>query len=531
MIKTKAFQNFVFFCLFLIFLCLAFWPAISSNYVYHDDALFFLKTPTRLEAPGAFTNLRNGRFIGSHLYIGIGFLINSVNDLKSVRLLGVMIIALCAFLFFLWLRKKSFSNINSFLISLSAFTLPSFQVAASQTAMTYQPLAILFAVGAFFAAYRISVSGKIVSRILNRWFALSGFLFFCGLITYKPTIMFYWTMAGCIVLFARNENIPEIKDRLINLSLPTFASMGIYAFVLQLIKPLFPRPELLGYNSYNVSFDFVGKIIWFFKEPFFNSLNLWNIFPSKIFAILFLLLVFSAAILKILRKEKAQRSTLVKKGAVLCLFLGALVFLSFLPNMIYSGNISYYRCTGPLAVLIFLVFIWSSKVWIDFISRNNKNIFTGFLVVVSIFGIILAHQTILKYRALPSQKEFEFVLSQIQRADINQYRRIYFIRPEEKNLKKRGDEFGSLTTVYGHDIIGLVSCVLREIAKGQIEILHIRIHHKTKTVLFIFRAVQDKAKRMKYEIMIDSGTISEMPKHFSEKTLVIDMRKFENNIN
>ncbi len=529
MIKTKAFQNFVFFCLFLIFLCFAFWPAISSNYVYHDDALFFLKTPTRLEAPGAFTNLRNGRFIGSHLYIGLGFLINSVSDLKFVRFLGVAIIACCAFLFSLWLRKKNISRINSFLISLAVFTLPSFQVDASQTAMAYQPVAILFAAGAFFAAYRISISDKIISRVLNGWFVLSVFLFFCGLATYKPTAMFYWTMAGCTVLFMGSEGIFEIKSRMVNLVLPAFASMGIYAIVLQLIKPLFPRPELLGYNSYNVSFDFLGKIAWFFKEPFFNVLNLWNIFPNKLFALFSLFLIISAIILEILKKEKAQRKKLVKRGSILCLCLGALVVLSFLPNLIYSGNISYYRCMGPLAALVLLFIIWSVRSWINFIFKNGKTIFTCFLIILSISGVALAHQTILKYRVLPSQKEFEFVLSQIQRADINQYQRIYFIRPEEENLKKRGDEFGSLTTVYGHDIVGLVSCALREIAKGQLEILNIRIHYKSKTVLFIFRAVQDKSKRMKYEIMIDSGTISEMPKHFLGKTLIIDMREFENN--
>ena len=152
MIKAKVFQKLIIFLLFLIFLCITFWPAISSYYVYHDDVIFFLKTPTRLEAPGVVFNLSIGRYIGAHLYLAMGLLINSIKDLNFVRFLGVLNLAFCASIIFFWLRNKFFSPINAFLLSLTVFTLPSFQVAISQTAMAYQPISILFVIGAFFSS-------------------------------------------------------------------------------------------------------------------------------------------------------------------------------------------------------------------------------------------------------------------------------------------------------------------------------------------------------------------------------------------
>ncbi len=99
--------------------------------------------------------------------------------------------------------------------------------------------------------------------------------------------------------------------------------------------------------------------------------------------------------------------------------------------------------------------------------------------------MVQAHQTILNYRVVPSQKEIQFVKDQMAKVNINEYEKIYFVQPEERYLKNRGDEFGNLTTVYSHNMVGLVSCLLREVAKGTMEVFHINFDPSTKMV-YIF---------------------------------------------
>ncbi|MDP8264472.1 MAG: hypothetical protein P9M12_03215 [Candidatus Aceula lacicola] len=528
MIKTKVFQRVIIFSLFLIFLCIAFWPAISSYYAYHDDVIFFLRTSTRPEAPGTLFNLSIGRFIGAHLYMAMGFLINSIDDLKGVRFLGVVNLAFCALILFFWLRKKFFSSRNAFLLSLAVFTLPSFQIAVSQTAMTYQPVSILFAIGAFSSAYRISLSDKIVRRIFNGRFVLSVFLFFCALSTYKPTAMFYWTMAGLVVLFSEFKDFSEIKNRMINLFSPAIVSLGLYVLVLRLIKPYFSRFNLWGYNPYALTTDYFGKIGWFLREPLVNALNLWNIFPYKIAAAVGVTFVISAIALEVLRQQKEERIEFFINGFVRSSILIILSLLSFLPNLVSSQSIFYYRCAGPLTVLVFFIFIWSARAWIQFIFQNRQRIvFSIALLLLSFYGVVQAHQTILNYRVVPSQKEIQFVKDQMAKVNINEYEKIYFVQPEERYLKNRGDEFGNLTTVYSHNMVGLVSCLLREVAKGTMEVFHINFDPSTKMVLYIFRDINDEKQMYRYQIKVDSGVASEKPSSFQEKTLVIDMRRFE----
>ncbi|MDD3374119.1 MAG: hypothetical protein PHY73_00120 [Candidatus Omnitrophica bacterium] len=528
MIKKKVFYKPVVFFLFLISLCIAFWPAIASHYVYHDDVIFFLKTPTRLETPGVVYNLSIGRFIGAHLFLAMGLLINSIKDLNLVRFLGVINLALCASIFFFWIRKKFFSPINAFLLSLTIFTLPSFQVAVSQTAMAYQPVSILFVMGAFLASDRISLTDKILRRIVSGRFALSVFLLFCALSIYKPTSMFYWTMVGVVILFSEFSNVSEIKNRMINLFSPAVFSMVLSLIVLHVVKPYFARFNLFGYNPYEVTADYFGKIAWFFREPLFNALNLWNIFPHKMFASIVVFFIGSAIVLEIVRQPKEKRAKSFTNGFVRSLILIVLMFLSFLPNLVSTQNAFYYRCLGPLTILVFFVVIWAARAWTQFLAKGRKLIFSVVLLLLSFYGMAQAYQTILKYRVIPSQKEIQFVKDQITKADLNQYKRIYFIQPQEKYLKHRGDEFGNLTTSYSHNMVGLTSFVLREIAQGKMEIFNISFDPKTKTVLYIFRDIVNKRKMFRYEIKVDSGTILDKPLRFQEKTFVVDMRRFEN---
>ncbi len=271
--------------------------------------------------------------------MAMGFLINSIDDLKGVRFLGVVNLAFCALILFFWLRKKFFSSRNAFLLSLAVFTLPSFQIAVSQTAMTYQPVSILFAIGAFSSAYRISLSDKIVRRIFNGRFVLSVFLFFCALSTYKPTAMFYWTMAGLVVLFSEFKDFSEIKNRMINLFSPAIVSLGLYVLVLRLIKPYFSRFNLWGYNPYALTTDYFGKIGWFLREPLVNALNLWNIFPYKIAAAVGVTFVISAIALEVLRQQKEERIEFFINGFVRSSILIILSLLSFLPNLVSSQSI------------------------------------------------------------------------------------------------------------------------------------------------------------------------------------------------
>ena len=144
-------------------------------------------------------------------------------------------------------------------------------------------------------------------------------------------------------------------------------------------------------------------------------------------------------------------------------------------------------------------------------------VFAGFML----YGVVSAYQTIYQHRVVPSQREWRLFFNTIAQSNLNQYGRIYVIEPQEEHLRHRGDEYRNLTTRYSHNMLGLLSCALREMTKGQMTMFHLAYDDAGKRALFVFENPKNKGVFIPYVIGLESGPA---PAHVPEGTLVIDMR-------
>jgi len=516
----RFFQLIVCFLAIFIALSIAYWPAIVSQYLYHDDVVYFMTTPTRLEPPGSLFNVAIGRFLGGNMLIALGLLVHKIGDLNIIRFLSLLQLSLCGVFFVRWSHKHFLSLRDSLFISIAVFTLPPFQIMVSQAGMGFQPAGILLAVLSAIVAYRIPTEGPWLKRFLNKNVFVSILLFICAIGVYQPAAMFFWAMLGFVLLFS-NQSLRDLMRRVFHFVYVGFVSFGLYGIILQQTKKVFMKFNLWDYDPYSLTTDYFGKIKWFFTEPVTSALNLWNIFPQAVYTNLVLIFIAAGVCLKIVRLHQAkalEARRLLFIFGVLCV----LAFASFLPNLASVNNLFFYRCVPGLMALVLFFVLASCREYVESFKKINKVlslsiIFMGF----ALCGVVSAYQTIVQHRIIPSQREWKLFFGAIAQNKLNQYKRIYVIEPQEEHLRHRADEYRNLTTRYSHNMPGLLSGALREIVKNKMTIFHIEAGPGSKNILFIFQDLKNKDVYYRYEIAIESGPPLEF---FDAETLVIDMR-------
>ncbi len=513
----KAF--FIFLAVFVA-LVVAYWPAITAQYLYHDDVVYFMTSPTRLEPPGSLYNVAIGRFLGANLLIGLGLLVHSISDLNIIRFLGLLQLSICGFLFARWLRKHFLSLPSSLLIAIATFTLPPFQIMVSQAGMGFQPVGIFFALLAAFSAYWVPTLGWNPKNLFNKNILFSVLLLLAALSVYQPAAMFFWAILGFVLLFS-SKPLKELAAHVLHFVWSGLIAFVFYGVMLDQTKKYFIKFNLWGYNPYSLTGDYAGKIKWFFDEPMISVLNLWNVFPQALYANLFLGFVLGAVVLKVVRLRQGKALDW-KRLMFVFIILSGLVFAAFLPNLATESNIFFYRCAPALMALMLFFAMASAREYLDVFKKANKFLlFSIVLGCVALCGIVSAHQTIYQHRIVPSQREWKLFLGTLLQANLNQYNRIYVIEPQEEHLRNRGDEYRNLTTRYSHNMLGLLSCALRTMAKGKMRIYHIAYDDAEKKALFVFEDLKNKGVYIPYAIGLESGPVLE---RIPEGTLVIDMR-------
>ena len=524
MTKPQLSHTLFVFLGFVVLLSVAYWPAISSSYVVHDDTVFFLKAETRLDPPGTFALMSRGRYVGAVLFALFGQIVHSIDDLKIIRFLGVIQLSVCGLLLTLWMQRYFSYLLAAFLIVLLLLTLPPFQVLVANTGMCFLPFSILFAI----LSFRLADSMLLDKPFLKKFFSLRMFfaavLFVVALSTYQPGAMFYWSLFGFWVLFAKPQPFKESLVKAGVLFFPAFLGFGIYAGILQVTKKYFAQFNLFSYNPYVFSTDYMAKLRWFFAEPVVNILNLWNIFPSVLYAFFVLFFIVIGSAVAYGRRAKNKEIVGAEEMILRACLLVALLFLSSLPNLVTTSDMSLYRCYMALAALVVFLFFWAS--WQMISVLPYKKFFGVTLALLSLLGVAQAYQTVLQYRVVPSRQETAFFVDAVRQKNLNDYQRVYVVLSDEKLFRNRGDEYGNLTTFYSHDIIGMFTCAIKELSKNALTVYMMFVYDRTNQVTYVFRELRDKSRKYAYRVIVESGLQRKTEADFGEPTLIIDMTQF-----
>ena len=503
-LRTIGTFSFIFFVL-----CAAYWPALSHQYVHHDDINFFLKTSSSRTILAFDANLFIGRPLGALRLTAYSSFIHQISDLTIFRFISVIFFSLSAWLMGLWLRNYCANKICAVLATLIIFTLPAFQILVAVVGTCATPIALLLSIAAAAVAARRP---------------LAILLLFASLLIYPPIAMFYWVMAGIEILALGDGS----KERLAKLFFNGFYTIGLYGLMLLATKPYFANLTTPGYDPYVMSFDIPGKLRWFIEEPLFNALNLWNIFPSRPWAYAVLLFILTAGVIRLfklygeLKNDVLDLRQLYGRCVLLALFL-LLFLLSSLPGLAATANPAFYRCLTGLTGMVMLTILWSVHTWVGlFPQKARDNALPALLAVILVTGTILANRNLYAYRVKPSMVELRYLEDNLKKIDIGRLKSVHIIRPDFHGLKFRYDEFGTPTTLYNHNILAVVTCALREINKEKLVIEDIKYDYDQQLYTYKFRSKVDPAQTFEYVIHI-SESLKNEPVPAAD--MVIDMNR------
>lgn len=522
--KKQIFISFGFWVGFLSFLTAVYWPALASAYAYHDGLIYFLDTDVRFTPPGTVFCFMIGRYLLATSYVVIGRLVDSFQDLQVVRFLSVVQLSFLGLILTRWLARNFLRPAESFLLICALLTLPPFQILVCQEGMAFYPASLLAATGSFLLCFHLDPERAPKKNVILVDLG-AVFLFVLSLTIYQPGAMFFWALVGAYILFFSTKVSAQAYKKIAHLFFVGLASLIVYRVLIETTKGFYLSAQTPDYNPYVIAHDVLAKMSWFFQGPVIKVLSFWNIIPSAEIAIYVAGFLLGAIILAFTNIFKHEGGAQVKHVAIKSLLLIALLFLTSLPNLLYAQGASFYRCYTSLAAFVLFLVLWGLRQYSKAFSTISRSFVIVALCLLACWGALKARQTVGQYRVRVSTEEFKFLKQALKSVDLNDYKRIYIIQPDQGMMFTSDDEFGNLTTSFGNDIIGFVSAGITDLLKKDFKIYHIDYDPITRKAIYFLRRHNEENPSFSYRVTLDFGSDTKDPQDFLEPTLVLNMNR------
>jgi hypothetical protein len=421
------------FVYFASLVCLAavYLPLLQYQFGFNDDYFALYERLRNTEWMTTMTTqfMLQARPCEALVYIPQVALLGHIKDFVLVRGLGIAYLAGLATCFYSAFLSVRWSRWQSFAAALCLCCIPSFQVILSWvTALQFVVPGILA-----FGAWRVlrknpeTYLGKVLKYCLS-------FLFMSVAVTiYQPAAMLFWVF----VAIGLSDLEAPGQERLMFLLDAVTVAAAAYALdfaVFQWAKLHYGTGALLPGRA-GLCTDVLGKAKWFLRNPLVDSLNFFRLQNSLSFAmrsagfIAFGLLLYVRGSFKYL-------------GASLAV-AAALIPLAYLPNLLISESLSFYRTQIALSCLMTLYAMFAIKGYLKtFVCRGRA--FT--LIALSsalLFGLV-AYANVLDYFAVPQSLELDLLRQQAKGdfgPDLTQ-KPNFLTRDDSLAPAVRYDEFG-----------------------------------------------------------------------------------------
>jgi hypothetical protein len=440
-IPQTIFSQWRVFFLFLVTLLATYWVVVVTPYAFIDEYVF-----VREAQGGEFLadlmrrGTAMGRPMGALISVPLMFSVHDIGDLRYVRLMTVVVIALLAWFLHRALVAAGWPEQQAALLAFIICVMPGFEVAASWVfGNCIIPFAAIFAGGAAWSA--TMAFDEPPSR--RKWALVAGavFLFWAAIATYQPPAMFFWVFTA-IRLFTPQATPGSTLRGLLRYGVIAVIALtlgfGTWKVGSTLYLPLSP-------DRANLTQDIPAKLI-LLKSAVTGGLNFAHIPPSPqvayvaaVFVMVGLLLYFNGD---------------VKRRIGMVLMALALIPLTYLPNLATAENWPAYRsqsALGPLIVVYAFLALQGYRRAI-FNRLFTRDVLTGVLVVAALSSGLMASYNVTVCFALPQFLELKVMQSQLTRQDLSQVNSIYVIRSHWSHTVAPAatfDEFG-LPSSYPH---------------------------------------------------------------------------------
>ena len=376
---------------------LAYSPIINSHFVFADD--YFSWSWERgfcYTHPQYLFILGIGRPIANILLCPLWSIVNSLESANFARLVSIVLTSIVFFIVNKFLIYLKFNRIFSYLIALTVVTSFPFQVYNYWITASYIQVGIIFSILSIFLAVKLidfsrhpegylSSKKKIGIKIFlcnknfRPFYIFSIILYILSLSTYQPSAGFFTCFAAIYILKDKKTRFSSLRFMSAVFGSIFFFSNLFYFSALRAFLLIFPYEDFLPkYDPRTLKFAFnpsfiLGKLIWFFKDPFLNSANILNIENSLISTVFIILLMMSLTVLYL---EDIKPISLIRQKLLLfiCKYIAvlALIPLSYISVLVSNNSDITYRTIAPLSVFCFIAILIGLESLIKKIMSNFK---------------------------------------------------------------------------------------------------------------------------------------------------------------
>jgi hypothetical protein len=457
----------------VLVLLVIFYPLFQANYIYLDDAhqLWY-------NEKGATFNIWfiHGRYIGGLLMDKAFTTINTINEVKTYRILSVIgwALAICVYVrvAIQWAR---FNLIDSRLVLLSAVYLASSLTVAISNGWggTCFEISLTFTAG-LLSGHLLYSQLKKHDRYLSIPIHMQLLVLVLGLIslfTYQIGIGMF-----LIPFFLHfNSRKFEKPDRTLITGIIAFlAIIIVYYLLFKLQLKVAGADE--GQRA-NLNFNILSKISFFFGVPTAQAFSFNFLFNlHSIISQAFYILAIAAWVIY---SFITQRDKPVVNKIIYIAGMFALQMLIYLPVLVTLENYSSYRSMLSLNFAVFLMLTNMIIEWIKNGSWKNRFVITAIIVFAGV-GFYNFQYNFLK----PILKEYQVMRAYIEKQYTPDINKIYFLRPPENLYKEQyhvhyyRDEFGVPLTHKEWVPVNLTKQIIYEITHDK------AIAQKTEVVMF-----------------------------------------------
>lgn len=445
-------------------------PALFTSYGFIDDYFQLASALQGATALGIRQHISFGRPLQGVLIVSSFSLMRDVGDIRWLRLVGIVGIAVLAWLLHRVLAASGRGPVTALLLPLViGLTLPM-QVWAAWAICAFFPYAAAIAGAAYLA---VEAALRATSRRATcGLFAAAVFLLIASLAIYQPAAMVFWVVAAIRLLTTNTapRHIARVGGAALAVMICALGlAYGIFQATVRL-WPLFSTVPLHLQRA-QVTTDPAGKLIWFVAEVLVNAANLLQWRPSALEAVLVYAALGGGLALYFSGSARARLGKLT--AAV------ALLPLCYLPNLITAEDWASYRTQVALAALIVIYAAMAllgyahtaARFWrradslaAPHAGRLELRVLAPLLVVACLAFAFAAATGVYQGFARPQQIEYALLRQQLRAAPLAPGRTIYVLGAHYHDTAAgfvRYDEYGMPSSWYARATAAMTYLALR----------------------------------------------------------------------
>ena len=422
--------SYVLLCLIAIFVSL-YHPTLTNDYMHGDDYFDFL--PREDNGRGGTwvfdKRLLEGRPIYAAIFYLNAWFVESLSDVKWIRLFGILGISLASWCVFYELVRQKFDRIPSFFVAVIVGMCVPFQLAASWATISIFPYAFAISYAAFLIAEHSLKQRTAIKYVL---IAASTVCLLMVLYIYQPIALAFWAFFAIGTLRKQNITGNDIRRILIYLCI-TAAAICLSYLTYKITHSLFTY-DYPGRGKFISIFDIPESILQLIKRmatavifPITPNEYSWDVsYLARVPAFLPLVVVLLGLVLYF-----REKPSFMKRCVIAC----ALPALCH-GIMLITDSTDPQRTRMALSFLVILYVFLAVHGYAKHIRRYVNRTMSPSTFVNCVMGVVAFYGVALSYWHHERQfvkanvREIEFIRSELQYHDLRCYNAIHVVRPK-----------------------------------------------------------------------------------------------------